>query len=78
MIQVYKCDFCHHFNQDAEKVIMHEIKCSFNPINKKCWSCKHVFEVGYPMSGSMRGCAKDLGILKGEDVGNCIGWELEQ
>jgi hypothetical protein len=26
----------------------------------------------------MRGCAKDLGILKGEDVGNCIGWELEQ
>jgi hypothetical protein len=77
MIQVFKCDHCHHFTQDAEEMRMHEAKCSFNPTNKKCWSCKHVFEDGYPISGSMRGCEKKLDVRKGEEVGGCVGWEAD-
>jgi len=77
MIQVYKCDFCHHFNQDAEKVITHEIKCSFNPINKNCYTCKFYYDAG-GMYGSMPMCEKKLSTYEGIKAGNCMGWELEQ
>ena len=77
MIQVFKCDHCHHFAQDAEEIRMHEVKCVFNEANKKCFTCLHSYEAGMPISGSMRGCEKKLDIIKGEEVGGCLGWESD-
>ncbi len=77
MIDVFKCDHCRHFTQDAEEMRNHEIKCSFNPKNKKCYSCKYAFEDGYPLSGHMAGCEIGLNTFKGEKVGDCEGWEAE-
>ena len=77
MIEVFKCDHCSHFTQDAEEMRLHEGKCSFNPTNKKCWSCKHSFEDGYPISGSMRGCELKLNVRIGEEIGGCLGWEAD-
>lgn len=77
MIEVFKCDFCFHFTQDAEEMRIHESKCSFNPISKKCWTCKHSYEAGYPISGHIGGCEKSLNTYDGEDLGNCEGWEIE-
>lgn len=75
MILVFKCDYCQHFTQDAEEMRIHETKCSYNPLNKKCGSCKYLFEDGYPISGSMMACEKKLDISKGKEIGDCIGWE---
>jgi len=50
MIQVFKCDHCHHFTQDAEEMRMHEVKCVFNEANKKCFTCLHSYEAGMPIS----------------------------
>jgi hypothetical protein len=77
MIQVFKCDHCHHFTQDAEEMRMHEVKCVYNEANKKCFTCLHSYEAGMPISGSMRGCEKKLDIVKGEKVGDCVGWEAD-
>jgi hypothetical protein len=76
MIQVYKCDFCYHFKQDAEEMRTHEAQCSFNPIKKTCYSCRHEFDEGAPISGSMPACRKGLDTVDGMGEGNCIGWEL--
>ena len=75
MIKVFKCDFCKHFSQDAEEMRIHEIKCSFNPANKKCLTCKNAIDVGfdYPIIN----CLKNLSTYEGEEYGNCIGWEAE-
>ena len=75
MIEVFKCDFCTHFTQDAEEMRMHEVKCSFNPINKKCFTCKHQWDSGYEYS--IPECGKNLSTLEGRKQGNCIGWENE-
>ena len=77
MIQVFKCDYCHHFTQDWEEMRIHEAKCSFNPILKKCYTCLNSYESGMPISGSMRGCEKKLDTRKGEEVGGCVGWEAD-
>lgn len=77
MIQVFKCDYCHYFAQDAGEMKVHEVKCSFNPILKKCYTCVHSYEAGAPISGSTCGCEKKLDTLKGEELGNCIGWEAD-
>ena len=74
---VFKCEHCYHFTQDAEEMETHELKCSFNTTKKKCQTCKHSYEAGMPISGSMRGCEKKLDIRKGETVGSCVGWEGE-
>jgi hypothetical protein len=75
MIEAFKCEHCNHFTQDVEKMEIHEVKCSFNPANASCYTCKHSHEEGYPISGSQRGCEKNLDIIKGEKVGGCVGWE---
>ena len=77
MITVFKCDYCTHFTQDKEEMRLHELKCSFNPINKKCYSCKHSYEDGYPISGHSPGCEIGLDAYKGEKEGNCKGYEVE-
>lgn len=77
MIEVFKCDHCHHFTQDKEEMRIHELSCVFNPIAKKCYTCKHSFEDGAPISGSMRGCELGFDVIDGEDDGNCSGWEKD-
>lgn len=47
MIEVFKCDFCTHFTQDAEEMRLHEVKY---PINKTCFTCKHQWDSGYDYS----------------------------
>jgi hypothetical protein len=75
MIDVFKCDFCTHFTQDAEEMRIHEQKCSFNPINKKCFTCKYAWDSGFDCS--IPECEKNISTLVGRDQGNCIGWEKE-
>ena len=75
MIEVFKCDFCTHFTQDAEEMRIHEAKCSFNPINKKCFTCTNQWDSGHDYS--IPECEKNLSTLEGRENGNCIGWENE-
>jgi len=72
MKQVWKCDFCTETNTDKAKIAGHEPKCSFNPINKKCFTCKHS-----AWEWDLRVCRKDLDTINGEDEGNCSGWANE-
>jgi hypothetical protein len=39
MKQVWKCDFCTTSDTDRYLIEQHEKDCSFNPINKRCFSC---------------------------------------
>jgi hypothetical protein len=78
MKQVWKCDFCSETNDDKSIIQKHEPSCVFNPITKHCYSCKHEYEAGVPMSDRHRtGCEINLNTDKGEDEGNCKGWELD-
>lgn len=47
MIQVWKCEFCYNTSSDTDKILEHESKCSFNPINRNCHTCEHSFENGW-------------------------------
>ncbi len=38
---IYKCDFCSE-NGSIIYIKQHEQECSFNPINKNCYSCIHL------------------------------------
>ena len=69
MKQVWKCDHCSETSVNYDKIKNHEPECSFNPINKKCYSCKHhYYDYGSPC------CEIKLDICDGEDDGNCKGW----
>ena len=76
MIQVWKCDFCSSNDVDSEKIKQHEIVCSFNKINKKCYTCKFSYESGYN-GEHIPGCELNLSTLEGRDDGNCSGWIYE-
>lgn len=75
MIQVWKCDFCPSTHVDSEKIKQHEIVCSFNKINKKCYTCKFSEENGYN-GEHIPGCELNLDTIKGNE-GNCSGWIYE-
>lgn len=72
---VLKCSHCCHFEevQDGEKMRLHEINCSFNPANRKCFSCKYSESDGY----GGRDCNAGCDTVVGEYRGNCSGWEIE-
>ena len=81
MKQVYKCDFCWKTDDNAEVILEHESDCSFNPTLKKCWTCIHYEEEGYPISGSMMRCQKGMSYDEQEeyeDKGNCPKWEKNE
>ena len=74
MKTVLKCDFCYTTKDTLEVGLMitHESNCVFNPINKKCFTCKHYYdEYGVTM------CDVNENALKGEEEGNCPQWEGE-
>lgn len=76
MIQVWKCDHCSQTDIDSSKIAQHEPKCSFNKVNKKCYTCKYSYEAGYG-GEHIPGCEINLDTLEGEDEGNCKGWIYE-
>jgi len=47
MKQVWKCDHCYHTNINKDKVEIHEDKCTFNPINKRCSTCDNQVPMDY-------------------------------
>jgi hypothetical protein len=73
MIQVWKCDHCSTSDVSPDVIREHEKKCSFNHVNKKCWTCLHSYEEGYN-GEHIPGCSIGLDIIKGEEEGNCPGW----
>ena len=81
MKTVLLCDFCSHTEdyRDDVKMVEHEKTCSFNPLTKHCYTCKHEYEAGYPISGHMAGCRCriNLNTCDGEDDGNCKGHEAK-
>jgi hypothetical protein len=76
MRQVWKCDYCSQTDVVSDKISKHEIECSFNKINKKCYTCKYRFEAGYG-GEHIPGCEINEDICRGEDDGNCPGWVYE-
>lgn len=72
---VWKCDFCSETSNDSDVIKKHESHCSFNPINKKCYTCKYSWDSGYDYS--IPECEKKLSTLKGRDDGNCEGWKTD-
>jgi len=76
MKQVWKCDHCSQTDVLSEKILKHEIECSFNKVNKKCYTCKYRFEAGYG-GEHIPGCEIKEDIFRGEDEGNCLGWVYE-
>lgn len=69
MKRVWKCDFCTKTDKDSDVILEHEKTCSFNPIMKNCFSCKHH---DFYFESSI--CKIDLDVYDGEDDGNCKGW----
>jgi hypothetical protein len=72
MKRVWKCDHCSKTDTDTDKMSVHEKLCSFNKINKYCYTCKFSYEEGY--NEHIPGCEIRLDVYKGEDEGNCSGW----
>jgi hypothetical protein len=75
MIRVWKCDYCYKVDVDPLKISQHEPSCSFNKINKKCYTCKFRTEEGY--DEHIPGCEINQDVLNGELDGNCPGWVYE-
>lgn len=70
---VWKCDFCYSVTKsDSVKMLEHEKTCSFNPINKSCYTCEHRGDDGYDYA--IPTCDLNLDIIDGEEEGNCKGW----
>lgn len=66
MTQTYKCDFC-STTGTHDKIVKHEHDCSFNPSNRKCWTCIHRYEEGAPISGYWNECGKGHSCIDVED-----------
>ena len=76
MKQVWKCDFCSRTQDNVEGLEEHETGCSFNPINKKCFTCAHSWDSGHDYS--IPECYKNLSTVTGRDDGNCAGWKSDE
>jgi hypothetical protein len=79
MKKVWKCDYCYKFDEKEDVIKLHEQKCTFNPDNKTCWTCKHHVDEGMPISGSMYVCQKGKSndeMWEFEDKSGCDKWEI--
>lgn len=63
----YLCDFCDKYNTDINKMLSHENKCNFNPVNKKCYTCRN--SQWRPGMRKNHGC-----IFKPNDKNICKQW----
>jgi len=75
MKQVWKCDFCSHTQDKIFGMKEHEENCSFNPLNKKCFTCKHAWDSGHDFP--IPECEKNLSTTDGRDKGNCTEWKSD-
>ena len=73
MKQVWKCDHCIETNTDPEIIAKHEPECVLNPEYKGCFTCEHSY-----WYYDIRTCTKGLDVLKGEEQGNCKGYQKEE
>ena len=78
MKRVWKCDHCSKTDESWFKMGQHEIKCSFNPDNRYCYTCEHHTNDGFYIFGETYTCDVKLSVGNGEDNGNCEGWEHEK
>ena len=56
MKQGFQCEFCDEFSENSEAILTHEKECSFNPENKRCWTCKHRYQTGGDLFGIIEEC----------------------
>lgn len=77
MKQVWKCDHCSFTGEHPDAVAEHERGCAFNPANKKCWTCRHCFTDGAPISGFHNGCRKGHNCEAVSDGLACPDWQPE-
>jgi len=78
MKKVFQCDFCSTTRDTETDMELHEPVCSFNPINKQCWTCEHRTEEGASISGFWNGCNLHNDIDHIEDFGEkglCKDWK---
>jgi hypothetical protein len=75
MKQVWKCDYCSHTDPHPDVIEKHEKGCSFNKVNKKCYTCK--FSREDVMRNIITGCDINEDTLRGEEEENCPGWVYE-
>jgi len=47
MKRVWKCDFCSSTSEDKIDIITHEEGCSWNPINRTCYTCDNRLPAPY-------------------------------
>lgn len=73
MRQVWKCDHCSQTDVESDKILKHEVECSFNKATKHCYTCKYSYEEGYG-GDHIPGCEIGKDTFVGEDEGNCSGW----
>jgi len=72
---VWKCNYCTNTNTFYNETIIHETQCAFNPDNKYCYTCSNYKSDNFWIYGEGYVCTKKLNIERGEDVGNCEGWD---
>lgn len=71
---VWKCDHCSETKASFYEMGVHETKCSFNPINRYCYTCKHHENDGFYIFGESYSCLIKLSTDNGEEDGFCKGW----
>lgn len=72
MKQIWKCDYCSETDSNPDVVAKHESECVFNIEYKGCFTCEHsswYFDI--------RTCNLKLDTIKGEEEGNCQGYQIE-
>ena len=45
MKQVWKCDHCSQTDIESDKILKHEVECSFNKSTKHCYTCKYAHNI---------------------------------
>ena len=75
--QVWKCDHCMETNESFDEASNHEKECSFNPVNRYCYSCSNHSNDGFYMFGESYTCLKNQKMDHYEDVGGCPEWKKE-
>jgi pantothenate kinase len=74
----YKCDYCFEFSENKDEIQKHELKCCFNPKNRRCYTCIHKISSGSDMFDFYEECNLNMDMLAVEDEEIiCESWEEE-
>lgn len=72
MKTIYQCDFCPGTSTDAVGMVIHEMDCLFNPVNRGCMTCKNYREDIFGDEVDVS-CKKNIKTDRFE--ADCDGWE---